>query len=434
MISTASILSHLAAVGIGIALAASATGYFRHPGPAAPPAGKPVVRASPTETVPHARMKTDKPTKESLTTVDFQGAWNGLATRKLSRSARIPIQRKLLEAWAQVDLRGALDAAMKEAWGGGDHFVGTSAFSQVFADRPLDAWALIQSGRYGVGAQSLREQWVTAVLAKNRLLVASMLAEFPGRMPKRVIPELLWGIQSDPERDAIVAKIVEQAGDDHDDWLQDTFKKLPGGGDPAALRDRWSALPAGSARKVAIMQWSAGLRDLSEDNLAAELAQVPPEMKGEATKAVLSQIDETSPGLLPAMKFAIASDQWGAVAKSVTSQLANFSEHSDTAPQKLAEWGTNLPERPDTVEIYHKAIGRYIREDLPRAKQWLTTMPEGSWQRENGLAEFSQQALWRKNDPAASQWALDTISDPEVKAEATRWRQDWKRQTGGGTR
>jgi hypothetical protein len=41
---------------------------------------------------------------------------------------------------------------------------------------------------------------------------------------------------------------------------------------------------------------------------------------------------------------------------------------------------------------------------------------------------------WRKNDPESSQWALDSVTDPAIKAAASKWRQDWQDQTKGGKR
>lgn len=46
----------------------------------------------------------------------------------------------------------------------------------------------------------------------------------------------------------------------------------------------------------------------------------------------------------------------------------------------------------------------------------------------HGLAEFSNQALTKKNDPTASQWALDAITDPGVRAQVEKQHMDWEKQ------
>lgn len=436
------IASHLAALAIGVAIAASAAGFSTAKYSAGPQAEKPpqASQAGGGET-----RRASKPGKESRPTLkpdEFRQAWDAVAARKLPRRERMELQNRILAKWAQVDLEGALAAAMDEAWDegprvyDGHYFVDSllSSFSPEFSARPLDAWALIQSGKFGVGSEILRSAWLGAVSASNGLLVASMLSELPENLQEQAVGSVLEQTKPGAERDAILAKIIDQAGGEHADWIQEAFKNLPVVGDPAALRDCWFALPAGSSRQVAIMQWGASLRGLDREKLSSELANIAPEAKNEAMKAMLSQLTYETPGLLAGLEFALSSDQWATVAKTIAPLLANFGGTDLMDPVKLAEWGTNLPERPDTVETYHKAIGRYIRDDLPRAKTWLEAMPEGSWQRENGLAEFSQQALWSKNDPESSQWALDSITNPAVKAEATKWRGDWQGQTNGGKR
>jgi hypothetical protein len=431
------IASHLAALCIGAAIAGSVAALSNNTTESDVILKKP----SPSSTAADGETRrAPKPGKESPPTLkanEFRQAWDAVPSRKLSRDDRKRLQSQILAKWAQVDLEGALRAALEEAWDDNDPFsIGIlfGAFSAEFAARPLEAWALIQSGKLGVGSHIFRQQWLAAVAQKNGLLVASMLNEMPASLQCQAIEYALGNTKPGPDRDAILAKIIDQAAGQHDDWIQEAFKILPPGGDPAALRDRWSSLPAGSNRQVAMMQWGASLRLMDAEKLSAELSNVRPEFKNEAMKAMISQFNWQSPGLLAGLEFAVSSDQWGSVAKSTAPLLANFGETDRVDPAKLAEWGTTLPERPDTVETYHKAIGRYIRDDLPRAKTWFEAMPEGSWHREHGLAEFSQQALWRKNDPAASQWALDSISNPAVKAEAKKWRQDWQEQTNGGTR
>lgn len=429
------IISHSVAVGIGAAIAAG--GFSRHGSTAATPLEK--VSAISRAASEPGSSRPREGAKWTLKKEDYQTAWNAVLTRKLARRDRMELQKRILAQWAEVDLKSALDAAIKEAWdGGGGNIGGTyyfptsllDAFSQVFSDRPLDAWELIQSGRYGMASELLRKQWVTSVSKSDGLLVASMLGSLSADLQKQAIAGIVQGVETSEEREAVVARIIGLAGEDHDDWIRQAFNQLPGGGDPAELRKRWSSLPDGTARKVAMIEWGASLKKMKDESLSAELEQIPPDARGTASQVIMSQLESTNPGLLTMLDFAISAGQLEAVSKLSPSAIADFSERGLVKSEKLAEWACNLPEGPDTVEMYYKAVGRYIRDDLPRAREWLEAMPEGSWQRENGLAEFSQQALWRKNDPAASQWALDAITDPAVKANAGKWRKDWETQKG----
>ena len=70
----------------------------------------------------------------------------------------------------------------------------------------------------------------------------------------------------------------------------------------------------------------------------------------------------------------------------------------------------------------------FINLEINRAGDWIETLPKG-WQRDRALAELSQRSLWAKKNTELSDWALSEISDPKLKADATKWRGDWARQT-----
>lgn len=379
-----------------------------------------------------------KEARSSLGATDFRTAWDSVKTRKLKWRDRMTLQKQILAKWAEVDLEGALDAVMKEAWDGGNISVGGThyfpdplleAFSQVFSDRPLDSWTLIQSGKYGVATQLLRSQWLASVSKTDGLLVASMLKTLPASLQVMAVRSMMDGATAGPGLESILAKIIEQSDEEHPEWIGEAFKRLPSDGDSRELRDRWTKSPEGNARKVTMMEWAATLQKMDAVKLAAELTSVPTDAQKEAIQVMLFQIKGNSPGLLAALDHAISVGELQAVSTASPSMIDTFGETGMLASEKLAEWGRSLPESPDTVDMYQRAIGRFIRDDLPRARRWLEEMPEGSWQRENGLAEFARQALVRKNDPTSTQWALDAITDPEVKARSTKWRQDWEART-----
>ncbi|GAA5120233.1 hypothetical protein JIN84_20650 [Luteolibacter yonseiensis] len=428
-----SIMSHLVAAGIGVAIAATWFSTERYVGAGLPKkAGTVSGRGGDAES-----FRGRKDAKRQLSKNDYKIAWAAVPTRRLNRLDRITLQQEIIGKWAAVDLQGALDAVMKEAWDERGQNVGGTyyfppplleAFSQAFSDRPLDAWELIQSGRYGVATELLRRQWVESVVKTDGFLVASMLSNLSENLRKEAITGIVRGAKTADERAAVVSRIIDLAGKDHGDWIQQAFNQLPGGDDPGELRKRWSSLPEGTTRRITMMEWGASLKKMKSANLSAELDQIPPDAREKASQVILSQLTSDYPGLLTVLDFAISAGQLEVVSKLSPAAIADFAERGLVKPEELVEWACNLPESPDTVEMFYKAVGRYIRDDLPRARQWLEAMPEGSWQRENGLAEFSQQALWRKNDPAASQWALDAITDPAVRANAEKWRMDWEKQ------
>jgi hypothetical protein len=428
------IASHAAALVVGIALAAAVANM---------PADSP---SNSSGESPAAReTRSSRPGRETskigtLRSEDYRRAWAAVASKELSLLDRRSLQVGLLERWAEVDLEGALQAAMAEAWDNdynpGFSVLGTAghpligAFSEAFAERPLDAWELINSGKFGVGAHILREQWVTSVAAKDGVLLISMLAEVPPSMREGALNRAMEEAKTRPEvLQAILAKLLAlPPGEESDSWLKVAASNLPDGGDPVALRENWLNAQDGSPRTLALMSWGANLRRADEATLLKEWENIPEARRGEAAKAMLSPMNYESKALTTAIDLAMQAGEWDFLAANAPEQLRWHAHHTD--PVKLAEWAMELPERPETVELFHRAVGRYIGDDLPRAKGWLEQMEPGDWRRERGLAEYSQQALRRHQDPEASRWALDRITDPALKQAAEGWRQDWERETG----
>ncbi|HEY1123030.1 MAG TPA: hypothetical protein VGE67_15565, partial [Haloferula sp.] len=394
---------------------------------------------SPTTTDSHAdrREIVRKPR-----TGDFKAAWDAVASKSLTFSERMRLQRDLLEKWAEVDLQGALDAAMAEAWDNdynpGFEMLGTSgnlyieAFRKAFADRPLDSWALISSGRYGVGTEILRKQWITSVAAIDGPMVLSVIGDMPnGTSAKEfAVEEAMRSAATNPDRQAaVLAKLLELPADEQTErWIQKSSAYLPTDGDPAALRGEWTALPAGTQRTLAIMKWAASLKMADDAALRDEWSHVPVEGRAGAVDALLSSTSYDTKSLLTILDLTMEAGQWTKLSKEGHEKLIFNS--AGIEPVKLAEWAVKLPEREETVELFHRSVDRYISEDMPRAKEWLEQMEPGDWHRERGLAEYSQQALRSHNDPEASRWALDQISDPALKEKAEGWRRDWERENG----
>ena len=428
------IVSHAAALAVGIALAAAV---------ASKPADPPSNSSSESPAAPETR--TSRPGREipkigSLRSEDYRRAWAAVASKELSLLDRRSLQVGLLKRWAEVDLEGALQAAMAEAWDNdyspnmselgtaGHPLIG--AFAKAFAERPLDAWELINSGKFGVGAHILREQWVTSVAAKDGVLLVSMLAEVPPGMREFAINRAMDGAKTRPEvLQAILAKLLAlPPGKEGESWLKLAATNLPDGGDPVALREQWLNSQEGSSGTLALMSWGASLRRADAATLLKEWEGIPEARRGEAAKAMLSPMNYESKALTTAIDLAMQAGEWEYLAAKAPEQLRQNAHHTD--PVALAEWAMDLPERPETVELFHRAVDRYIGDDLPRARGWLEEMEPGDWHRERGLAEYSQQALRRHQDPEASRWALDQITDPALKQAAEGWRQDWERETG----
>lgn len=75
--------------------------------------------------------------------------------------------------------------------------------------------------------------------------------------------------------------------------------------------------------------------------------------------------------------------------------------------------------------MFHRGVETYLRNNMDASKEWIAAIPSQEW-RDRAYAEYSQQALNAKKDPAASRWALDQIRDAEFKALAETWRKNWE--------
>ncbi|WP_035601761.1 hypothetical protein [Haloferula sp. BvORR071] len=430
MKSLTRIFSHTAAAAVGIALAAALAKRPAEASAATPDSGKSAAVSQ--ESQPGRTPAARKPKAE-----DYRRAWQALAAKEHNILDRRSTQMSLLERWAEVDLQGALEAAMAEAWDNDynpgfnsfDHVL-IGAFDTAFSERPLESWKLIASGRFGVGSQFLRREWISTMAKTDGGLVISMLGELPPSLREYAINVTMNELETNPARmKEMLAKLAANGvGTEAEDWIKIAAAHLPDGGDPAALREEWAALPDGAPRTLALMSWGASLKRANAATLRSEWEKIPAEQRGEAAKAIFLPMNATSQEVLTAIGLAMEAGEWSFVKDKATEDFRYYAMQAD--PLKMAKWALDLPERPETVEFFHRSVDRYIGDDMPRAKEWLESMEPGDWHRERGLAEYSQQALRRHNDPEASRWALDQITDPALKKTAEGWRQDWEKESG----
>ncbi|WP_367872761.1 hypothetical protein [Luteolibacter sp. Populi] len=351
----------------------------------------------------------------------FREAWELLAARDEPMAVRLANQRKLLAEWAEVDLAGAMDAAMAEAWdqedgGNGDPAPLTEAFQKAFMENPLAAWKLIQSGRYGVGAQLLRREWVNSVCIKDGLLVISMLDELPMSLRQEAIGSAaVMAGRSPGKLDEILAKMATfPPGEATDQWIAWAAQSIPDGGDPTELRGQWAGAAPGPARNVAMLTWGASLRMADQDALAEEWAGIPDVERGDAAKAVLNQLNADSRGLLPALNLAMAAGEWDYLAKRAAELLG---VRDGLGEQGLEEWVLTLPERPEAEPLFRAAMEQYMGSNPQRAREWIAGMPSDDWHTQQALAEYARRALGQGSGREAT-WALEQIKDPALKAKA----------------
>lgn len=380
--------------------------------------------------VEHAGARAGAP----LRSKDFRDAWNAIAARNLTARERTAMQRKLLQEWAKVDMEEAMSAVLEGNWdydeGGVNSLV--SAFRDAFVKNPMEAWEIIQSGRLGLGSPLFRWQWVTAVSTENPLLVLSSFGDFSPGLRKSALGSILERHSGNPAvTDAILKLLREGPADAQTKELAaELYKRVPPVGTPAELVAKVATAATEQERIIALQAFAASLKGLEPDVIKGHLGSLSPEERGGIVRQLLASAGTEKPTAL--LDLAIASGSWDILkdpmVAGVEGLVAEYARRRD--PISIAEWGLSLPDRPETQEVYRRAITGYIDRYPAEARDWIMSIPKGDWRRERALMEYSQNSLWYKKSQEGAAWAIDQITDPKIKGTAISWRIEWAQRNG----
>jgi hypothetical protein len=383
------------------------------------------------------RGKSAKPgerVEAPLRSKDFREAWKAIARRDLTAKERMIMQKKLLQEWAKVDLEGAMSAALEGNWdydeGGVNSMV--PAFRDAFIKNPMEAWEVIQSGRLGLGSPLFRWQWVNAVSAENPLLVLSCFGDFSANLQKSALGPILDRHSKDPAvRDAILKLLRERPADEQTKVLaMEFYKQVVPDDAPGELVAIFNAAGTEQEKIIALQALAASLRGQDIETIKAHFGSIPVENRGDIVRQLLASSGKENTTEL--LNLAIASGDWSIFRDPMVAGVEGLvAEHARRRnPIAIAEWGLGLPDRPETQEVYRRAITGYIDRYPEEARGWIMSMPQGDWRRERALMEYSQNALWYKKNQEGADWAINQISDPKIKGTAMSWRVEWAQRNG----
>lgn len=368
----------------------------------------------------------------SWRSAEYEQAWIAVRTAQLSTTDRIQAQRSLLASWAEVNLAAALEAALAETWDSDGDIsfnhcgVLLDVFGSSFANQPGEAWELIKSGKYGVGAGMLRQIWLENVGRKDPLLVAGMLREISWRDRWRAIEAIRSGQNQDPNlRDSILAEMAkypkEIVSTDQLLAFMPLSKNYNKGQD---LREATADLPPRIAEAMALQ---FGNRLFAADNFLEEVSQLPENMRIAAVAGAMKQIDaDHSSRFTEILDIIVDAQAWTELEQfNLPARVKESAARGDSA--LIADWVTKLPARPEFAESIHRGVEKYLRDNMEESRTWIAQIEEPLW-RDRTYSEYSQQALQSKGDREASRWALDQIHDATFKMEAERWRANWEKR------
>jgi len=370
-----------------------------------------------------------------LRSKDFRDAWNVIANQKdLTAKERAAMQRKLLKEWSMVDLQSAMAAVLEGNWDADDGGVNSllPAFREAFLKNPMEAWGIIQSGKLGLGSSLFRWQWVTAVSTENPLLVLSCFGDFSDNLQKAALWPILERHSKDPKvAEAILRMLRDRPADAQTKTLAaEFFKQVAPTGTPEELAGKIATAGTEQEKIIALQAFAASLKGQDAETVKNLIGSLPPESRGDIVRQLLAASGNEKPTAL--LDLAIASGNWDLLkdpmVAGVEGKVAEYARRND--PIAIAEWGLSLPNRPETQEIYRRAITGYIDRYPNEARDWIMSIPEGDWRRERALMEYSQNALWYKKNPEGAAWAIDRISDPGMKGTAMSWRVEWAQRNG----
>jgi len=430
-------LTHLCAAGVGILMVAATTtivvdrGKAGNDGQSAEngEAGK-QIRPEREDRPLQVKKELRQAVPPRFTAKECKAAWDAIGKRNLTKDERLNFQQQVLAMWAEVDPEAALKAALASPWDGQrSQEQLLSAFHGYFSKQPVESWDLIKSGKLGLGATMAMVQWAHSVAREHPSLVMGYFKEFPDTQKTGLLQNIAMYVRNDPEkREEFLSKLAEQAeSKQFNAWAKMLAERFAGLESTETLREKFLGADSPQKTTLYLHMFGYSLKDADMSVIRDEWAKMPEEMKGRAARAFTLHSDpdgtKNTPGLFDML---VKANDW----EFMSGEKWRLGRYATTPERKeeLAKWGFDLPRVKGSAEILLRAVEPFIKADLDKAGDWIDTLPNG-WHKDHVLAELSQQAIWTKGHTGLSDWALAGIGDPKLKADATKWRGDWARQT-----
>ncbi len=366
-----------------------------------------------------------------LRAAEYQKAWDAIVDQELPAHLRAFLQRQLLEQWAEVDLEGALTAAFGTAWDNDGYTGGIqgllTAFNKEFARRPTEAWDLITSGKFGLGAALAKVRWAEVVVEDNPMLVANYIGQIPLAVRRSVFPRLLEAVKKDPSQ---IGPFYDKLGTlpqdrSYIELVRNAITALGARGGPDEIRTKFLEASTDGERSILVHEFGRSLSGASMAAISAQLNQLPEESRSRMLRSVTihGNPGAETPQLV---EMLLRSGDYTGVQAEAGEHMRKYAQ--DPAQRaSLANWALGLSQDPGATQVVQRSAAHYITGDPQGARAWLESAADG-WARNVALAEYARHMSEESGNPGASSWAVAQISDPAIQKGVINRRTAWEKR------
>lgn len=387
-----------------------------------------------------ARKDASRDTKRTMTSAEYQAAWDAIPSKRWGAGERMSCQTKLLSEWAEKDLEAALKAAFAESWSRSAYrtssgtFTYQNAFAEVFVNRAEDVWKMIEQRKLGVLESTvLLEGWSSAVLDKDPDLFLSYLGGMDGGNFTKALDV---AVRKEQDKDFLTKALDILAAKSEQGLAVDGLgRQIAFSAATLLSKDELMAKLGSSNEAMAgfytsalATQFDSGSTGSSPEQITSAIEAIPAGQRGVFARALVNSPMQNPVVIQTSLNHLVSSGSWQLLDKQETSRAVQVLSRS-ADPVELAEWSASLPPRAETTEMFHRGVEPYIRKDREAAWDWIQQMEPGYW-RDRALGEYSQVNLHVFKDPEKSNAAIGQIKDPAFREMVRSWRSGWEKQQG----
>jgi hypothetical protein len=364
---------------------------------------------------------------------EYAKAWE-IMLRENNNTYQSKIQREsLLKDWADVDLKGALSAAMDFAKSslGGSHWNPNcnhlGAFDEVIRRRPIEFFDVLKGDPFGLATGRARQHWISRVAVEEPGLIPGILDQLGNRDKVTALTRCLDSPNLDAgRRDALIFSLAALPDEPGNQALLDAAGKRLAELPESQLLERYEAASDEGSRRMIEAALHVRLLDDGEDRetMKKRLDSLPPQIAGAVLDRALNEPRQNSAAFTLALDRILDKPEWATREKELCMKLHNMFLRGANVGE-LAAWADTIPERQDCEDLHRVAMRGILGADREKAWSLLEEMPSG-WKRDNGYVEYINRAIHVLSDESAALRAIERIESEHFKGQAGQMISVWR--------